>query len=148
MSVVPDCWWGCGWCIQVREWCLGRYHDAATGIIYHPRFNPPPPVRTDHHHQQELATHPQAAAIMTDGWGSGWCALIEEQEVVSRLIWRTDDVPEVLERRLQLYRDKTRPLLGRQAGGRDEDGVSPRGHVGVMCCHHVLVVVMVLRPVR
>lgn len=30
---------------MVREWCLGRYHDAATGIIYHPKFNPPPPVR-------------------------------------------------------------------------------------------------------
>jgi hypothetical protein len=28
----------------VREWCLGRYLDAATGIIYHPSFNPPPPV--------------------------------------------------------------------------------------------------------
>lgn len=35
-----------------------------------------------------------------------------EQEVASRLIWRTDDMPEVLERRLQLYADKTRPLLG------------------------------------
>ena len=27
----------------VREFCLGRCTDSATGVIYHPKYNPPPP---------------------------------------------------------------------------------------------------------
>lgn len=27
---------------MVKEWCLGRSFDPTTGIIYHPKYNPPP----------------------------------------------------------------------------------------------------------
>lgn len=33
-------------------------------------------------------------------------------EVVPRLAWRTDDTPETLARRLQVYKEKTRPIYG------------------------------------
>ena len=33
-------------------------------------------------------------------------------EVVPRLSWRTDDTPDTLARRLQVYREKTRPIYG------------------------------------
>lgn len=36
-------------------------------------------------------------------------------EVVPRLIWRTDDTPETLTRRLQVYREKTLPIYGKLA---------------------------------
>lgn len=33
-------------------------------------------------------------------------------EVVPRLAWRTDDTPETLNRRLQVYNEQTRPIYG------------------------------------
>ena len=33
-------------------------------------------------------------------------------EIVPRLIWRTDDTPDTLGRRLQIYKDKTIPIYG------------------------------------
>jgi adenylate kinase family enzyme len=37
-------------------------------------------------------------------------------EVVPRLAWRTDDTPETLNRRLQVYKEKTRPIYGALRG--------------------------------
>lgn len=33
-------------------------------------------------------------------------------EVVPRLAWRTDDTPETLNRRLQVYKEQTKPIYG------------------------------------
>eukprot|EP00667_Euglena_gracilis_P003392 EG_transcript_3402 len=68
----------------VREFCFGRCTDGATGIIYHPRFNPPP------------------------------------AEVHDRLLWRLDDTPETVERRLAQFHAAS------DATVRQFDGICPR----------------------
>lgn len=117
----------------VTEWCLGRFHDAATvPLIIMPVLHlcvscmclfasrmkrrclslyrvcmcacPPssPPYPQPHTNintlQQGVIYHPRFNP--------------PPPEVVPRLTWRTDDTPETLQRRLQVYKEKTRPIYG------------------------------------
>ncbi len=39
------------------------------------------------------------------------------KEIMGRLVWRMDDTPETLERRLKIYREKTAPIIGMYGPG-------------------------------
>ncbi|CAM9568541.1 unnamed protein product [Chrysoparadoxa australica] len=75
MDVVPDCIIFLDRPDEViKEFCLGRMEDSATGVIYHPRYAPAPP------------------------------------EVKERLVWRVDDQPDVIDRRLEQFREEEQRL--------------------------------------
>lgn len=91
----------------IWELSVGRYQDSVTGVIYHPKYNPPPQVLFLSIVLWEI---PKKSSKLSAFF---FAFFQQNKEVLSRLTYMVDDNAESLERRLRTFDEKTMPILGK-----------------------------------